>query len=182
MLAETYRNYPVHASAQVNQYGVDYIRLKGSGPVTIDFQGQTTVKLVDADTRGAHSWWSNRGDDSDMTLTRPVDLTTAASATLNFSLWYDIEDGWDYAYVMASTDGGSHWDILPGKHTTDENPVGNAFGVGWTGISSRSGKTEAGPEWIEESVDLSRLCRQGDLAPLRVRDRRCRESSRIAHR
>ena len=45
--------------------------------------------------------------------------------------WYDIESGWDYAYVEASTDGGKLWQILNGKYATTDNPVGNAFGAGW---------------------------------------------------
>jgi hypothetical protein len=80
-----------------------------------------------------------------------VDLTGADAATLRFSAWYNIEDGWDYAYVAVSTDGGETWQLLPGRHTTDENPVGNAFGVGWTGIS---GGGDA-PVWVDEEVDLT---------------------------
>ena len=109
------------------------------------------LKLVATNLKGQHSWWANRGDDSDMRLSRAFDLRNVKTATLTFSTWYDIEDGWDYGYVEVSTDGGKHWQILPGKTTTDKNPVGNAFGVGWTGISG-GGKT---PAWVEEKVDLS---------------------------
>ena len=166
VLADTYRQFPASATTQVSQYGVDYIKLKspsrsGLGQVTIDFKGQQTVSLVDAQPKEAHSWWSNRGDDSDATLTRAFDLRGLTSATLTFSTWYDIEDGWDYAYVEASTDGGTHWQILPGQYTTDENPVGNAFGSGWTGISG--GGTS--PDWVQEQVDLSPLA--GDKILLR---------------
>lgn len=150
-ISEEYRRYPASAQAQVSQYGADYIRLTGSQPVTIRFEGQQQVPLVDATPQGQYSWWSNRGDVSDSTLTRPVDLRNVSSASLLFSTWYEIEDGWDYAYVEVSTDGGNNWDILEGKHTTQENPVGNAFGPGWTGISG--GEDEA--RWIEEQVDLS---------------------------
>jgi len=152
-VSETYRSFPASAKAQVSQYGVDYIRLKGKGPVTIDFQGQQSAKLVDAQPQGKISWWSDRGDQSDSTLTRTFDLSNTQSATLNFSLWYDIEDGWDYAYVEASADGGQHWQVLSGRHTTDKNPVGNAFGPGWTGMSG-GGQS---PDWIDESVDLTPL-------------------------
>lgn len=150
-VSEIYRNYPASAKAQVSQYGADYIRLKGRGPVTIDFQGQQEVKLVRAQPQGTVSWWSNRGDQSNSTLTRTFDLRDAKSATLGFSIWYDIEEGWDYAYGEASTDGGERWQILPGRHTTEKNPVGNAFGPGWTGVSG-GGKT---PEWVEEQIDLT---------------------------
>ena len=150
-VSETVRNYPASGKAQVSQYGVDYIRLKGKGTVTVSFEGEQQVSLVNTDPQGKASWWSNRGDQSDSTLTRTFDLSGAKAATLSFAAWYDIEDGWDYAYVEASTDGGQHWQILSGRHTTDENPVGNAFGTGWTGISG-GGKTA---EWVDESVDLT---------------------------
>ncbi len=137
----------------MSQYGVDYIRLKGGRPVTIRFEGQQQAQLVDATPQGTYSWWSNRGDQSNSTLTRTVDLRNATAPRLEFSAWYDIEEGWDYAYVEASTDGGKTWTILDGKHTTSDNPVGNAFGAGWTGISGGGDQ----PEWVDESVDLSRF-------------------------
>ncbi len=150
-ISEEYRRYPVSAKAQVSQYGADYIRLAGHQPITIRFEGQQEVPLVDAEPQGEYSWWSNRGDVSNSTLTRPVDLRSVDSASLQFSAWFEIEDGWDYAYVEVSTDGGESWDILEGRYTTDEDPVGNAFGPGWTGVSG--GGDEA--RWVEEQVDLS---------------------------
>jgi hypothetical protein len=148
---ESYRRFPVSAKSQVGQYAADYIKLNGRGQVTVDFEGQQQVKLVDAQPKGLYSWWSNRGDDADATLTRHFDLRNATSPKLTFSTWYDIEDGWDYFYVQASEDGGKTWRILPGKYTTEDNPVGNAFGVGWTGMS---GGGEA-PTWVDEEIDLT---------------------------
>jgi hypothetical protein len=150
-VAETIRRFPASGAGQVGQYAADFIKLKGRGAATVNFEGQTQVGLVDADVRGKASWWSNRGDDADATLTRGFDLRGIKSATLTFSAWYDIEEGWDYAYVAVSTDGGVKWQILPGKYTTDENPVGNAFGVGWTGLSG-GGKAA---RWVQEQVDLT---------------------------
>ncbi len=150
-VSETHRSYPASATAQVSQYGADYIRLKGRGAITIDFAGQAETPLTNAAPQGAYSWWSNRGDQSNSTLTRAFDLRNLTSATLAFSTWYDIEQGWDYAYVTASTDGGNRWQILRGRYTTDVDPVGNAFGPGWTGISGE-GET---PEWVDEQVDLT---------------------------
>ena len=77
------------------------------------------------------------------------------SATLNFSTWYDIEEGYDYAYVAASTDGGKRWQILEGKYSTREDPVGNAFGPGWTGTSG--GTTS---RWVDEHLDLTSFAGQ----------------------
>jgi hypothetical protein len=150
-ITETHRRFPANERAEVRQYGVDYIELRGGSGYTVDFEGQTENEIVDADLKDTYSWWSNRGDDSDSRLTRAFDLTGVDSATLRFSTWYDIEEGWDYAYVAVSTDGGEKWQLLPGRYTTDENPVGNAFGVGWSGKSG-GGET---PEWVEEEIDLS---------------------------
>ena len=61
-------------------------------------------------------------------------------------VWYEIEEGWDYAYVEASDDDGRTWHILEGQHTTTENPSGNAYGPGYTGSSD---------EWLRESIDLT---------------------------
>jgi len=100
---------------------------------------------------GRYQWWSNYGDESDMTLTRSFDLSGLESVTLEAWLWFDIEEGWDYAYVEVSTDGGQSWHILPGEHTTDYNPNGNALGLGYTG---RSGGGQE-PFWVQERMDLS---------------------------
>jgi len=79
-----------------------------------------------------------------MTLTRSFDLSGLQKASLEAWLWYDIEEGWDYAYVEASTDGGKTWQILvaEGSTTTDNPKVlsgakgsGNSFGPGYTGQS-----------------------------------------------
>jgi hypothetical protein len=145
-------DYPVSESATVHQYGCDYIELEGRRPVVFRFTGSTQVGLVDATAHsGRYAWWSNRGDDSDMTLTRAFDLSEVSEATLEFWVWYDIEEDWDYAYVEASTDGGQTWQILNTPSGTDTNPNGSSFGRAYTG-SSGSG---ARPQWILEKVDLS---------------------------
>jgi hypothetical protein len=145
-------DYPVSESTTVHQYGTDYIELEGDEPVVLRFTGSTQVGLVDtAAHSGNYAWWSNRGDDSNMRLTRAFDLSEASGATLEFWVWYDIEDDWDYAYVEASTDGGQSWQILQTPSGTDSNPNGSSFGWAYTG---HSGNGRA-PEWVMERVDLS---------------------------
>jgi hypothetical protein len=153
-LDQTHADYPVQHSATVHQYGADYIELRGQGNLTLTFTGSTEVKLVPNDAHsGKHVWWSNRGDNSDMTLTRAFDLTGLSQATLKAWLWYDIEQDWDYAYIEVSTDGGQTWDILKGQHTTDSNPNGNSFGHAYTGKSQ--GAVDEAPDWVEEEIDLT---------------------------
>jgi immune inhibitor A len=150
----TYResDYPVSESATVHQYGTDYVELGGERPLVFRFTGSTQIGLVDtAAHSGRYFWWSNRGDDSDMMLTRAFDLSDVGEATLEFWTWYDLEEDWDYAYVEASTDGGETWEILRTPSGTPTNPNGNSFGWAYTG---RSGGGDVA-EWIQERVDLS---------------------------
>jgi hypothetical protein len=145
-------------SAQVHQFGVDYVELGGSGTdATLDFRGTPSVRLVGADpSSGQQQWWSNRADGMDSELTREFDLSGVSSATLQFRTWYEIEKNYDYLYVMASSDGGSTWKVLPGTHTSTENPTGNGLGPGYTDVS---GGGQA-PVWTDERVDLSSFAGQ----------------------
>ena len=88
-----------------------------------------------------------------MTLTRTFDLTNySGPLSLNYWTWYDIEAGWDYVYLEASTDG-ENWKILTTPSGTNINPQGSNYGWGYTGYSG--GKST--PVWIYETVDLSQF-------------------------
>ncbi len=144
--------YPVSESATVHQHGTDYIEIQGRQPLSFAFSGSAQVGLIDATAHsGRYFWWSNRGDDSDMTLTQVFDLSDVSEATLSYWTWYDIEKDWDYAYVEASTDGGETWKILNTPSSVDTNPNGNSFGWAYTGTSGAGEK----PQWIREEVNLS---------------------------
>jgi len=158
----TYNQYPLQAAGTVHQYGADYIELQageGYEVWAVHFTGSPTVRLVDNEAHsGNYQWWSNRGDESNTTLTRAFDLTGLERATLQAWLWYDIEENYDYAYIEVSTDGGRTWEILPGKYTTDTNPAGNSMGHAYTGKSGVEAGVEAPdarPQWIFEEIDLS---------------------------
>jgi immune inhibitor A len=79
-------------------------------------------------------------------------MRAGSPATLKFSAWFDIEEQWDYAYVMASTDSGSTWVALKTGRSTDDNPNGNSYGHAYTG-TSRS--LAASGVWLADSADLS---------------------------
>ncbi|MBM3944897.1 MAG: hypothetical protein FJ317_05320, partial [SAR202 cluster bacterium] len=130
------------------QYAAGYYRVRLEGDqVTVRFTGDTEAGQVAARCHsGERCWWGNIGDAKNARLTRAFDLRGLEAATLDYWVWHDIEDGWDYAYVTISGDEGETWDILDGVHTTARNPVGNAFGPGYTGQSA---------EWVNERIDLS---------------------------
>jgi len=136
----------------VHQYGTDYIRITCPGSHTLHFAGSTELRLISGDAySGKYAFWGNRGDESDTTLQREFDFTNSSGPlSLTYHTWYNIEDGYDYAYLSASTDG-EHWQILKTPSGTPRDPSGNSFGWGYTGTSNG---------WIEETVDLSQFAGQ----------------------
>ena len=107
-------------------------------------------------------------------MTETVDLTGVsplAQPKLNFWAWYQLEDGYDWAYALVSTDGGATWTSLEttaanGSGTTKLDPIG-AIGVnggnkvyenGLTGTSGLPPLTSANlfhPEYTEHTADLT---------------------------
>lgn len=119
---------------------------------------------------GVHAWWSGSASGADSHLSQQLALPASAT-TLRFWTWYNLEDGFDWAYVLVSTDGGATWTSLPttapnGSGTTTLDPVGDTGGVlggnkrypnGLTG-SSGSPPFTFGlfvPQLTEHTVDLS---------------------------
>ncbi len=136
----------------VRQFGIDYIVVRCPGEYRLHFAGDSTVMALPVSpAAGDYYMWSNRADESDMTLTHAFDLPASGPVTLDYKLWFNIEEGWDYAYVEVSTDGGQTWTIVKTPSGTDLNPQGNNYGWAYTGKSG--GGSQA--EWVDESVDLS---------------------------
>lgn len=160
----TYRNYPDVPQAKpteiirdcsqesltrdVHQFGVDYIQISCKGDYTLHFTGSQSIEIVPQDPfSGDYYFWSNKGDEANMTLTRTFDFTGHQEPiTLNYWTWYDLEEDYDYVYLEVSEDGES-WDILITPSGTPDDPSGNSYG--WAYNSSSDG-------WILESVDLSK--------------------------
>ena len=135
------------------QYSAEYVELsKPERAVIIRFEGVPDTPLLDVDVDADGCWWSNRGDSISSTLTRRVDLSNAESASLRYQIWHEIEEGWDYGYVEVSSDGGVTWDILPATGTTTDDPAGNSYGQGYTGITA---------DWLDAQADLSAYSGRG---------------------
>lgn len=158
-IMQTIQQAPVSVSEAAHQYGAQYIQISGPGGFNLHFEGATQASYLPTQIgqgRGGAQgfvWWSARGDNSDMSLTREVDLTNARSATLDFDLWYAAEDGWDYGYVEVSPDGGKSWQIIRTDASTTSNPHGNAYGPGYTGLSSDQSGADAGG-WLHQTASL----------------------------
>lgn len=135
---------------EVSQYGVDYIQIRCRGDYVLRFEGSQEVDVLPVDPHsGEYAFYSNRGDESSMSLTREFDFSQVSGPlTLSFWSWYDLEKDYDYLYLLASEDG-KQWKPLTTPSGTGEDPVGNSYGWAYNGASG------GGPEWIEETVDLS---------------------------
>lgn len=162
LLPTTVQPTPLEAGdsrQQVQQFGADYFELRPTNEArTLTFQGSTTVPLVGAQPQGSHAWWSQRGDNRVATLTRAFDLRGLERATLTYDAWYEIEQGYDYAFASISTDGGTSWETLPGEHTTTDDPHGLNYGHGFNGVSGAPGQPTSSAErgaWVRETHDLS---------------------------
>jgi hypothetical protein len=148
---------PQAIQGEVNQFGIDMMSFSCSGEYTLQFQGETAAQVVPADPHsGEWAFWSNRGNQSDMTLTREFDLSDLSGAVeLSYWTWYDIEEDWDYVYLEASDDGGETWEILTTPSGRGTDPTGNSYGWGYTGFSGSAPGAGTEGRWIEEVVDLS---------------------------
>jgi immune inhibitor A len=144
---------PTIYQGTVQQYGgVDILAFSGEGKSTLNFFGDQRVKLIPADAHsGDRFWWSNRNDSSFATLTRKVDLTNTSTATLKYWDWYDIEEDWDYAYLLVSTDNGIHWTLVPATSSRETDPNGQNLGHGISGVSGK-GKEAV---WVQETANLN---------------------------
>jgi hypothetical protein len=152
--AETVGECPVSDQRRsVSQYGVDYLRITCPGRHRLAVEGTSLVPILPVGPHsGDFAFWSNRGDESDMTLSRAFDLTSVSGpAALEYWVWYDLEADYDYAYLEVSDDGGETWTILQTPSGTPDDPSGNSYGWAYNGFSG-GGTTGT---WIEERVDLS---------------------------
>ena len=83
---------------------------------------------------GEKYFYSGSGNSLDNTMTRPVDGGGDLTATVR----YDIEEGWDYAFLQASSDGGDTWENVPTSESYEGEDQSGADPDG-TGISGDSG-------------------------------------------
>jgi immune inhibitor A len=139
----------------VHQYGTDYIQFTCPGNYQLEFTGSIFTTLLPEDAySGDYALWSNKGDQSDMTLTHEFDFTAIEGPlTLSYWTWYDIEADYDYVYLLTSTNQ-EDWEIITTPSGTGADPSGNNYGWSYNDLSGD------GPIWIQETVDISQFAGQ----------------------
>jgi immune inhibitor A len=118
---------------------------------TTDLQG-LIVNLPDKEVvtdlgdpfEGDTYYFSGAGNRLDNTMA--TEVTLSASPSLAAKVRYEIEEDWDYAYVVVSQ-GGGPWVGVPTNLSTSDDPNGQNFGNGITGTS--------GGDWVDLTADLS---------------------------
>lgn len=133
---------------ELPQFAADYIRINRGGEMQLRFAGDTQAELFPiAPHSGQRAYFVPPATDVSATLTRPFDLRSVRSATLEFWAWYDLELEYDYAYVFVSADNGRSWDPL-----RVENGVLGYYGSSFNGRSEQELFAEDG--WVFESISL----------------------------
>ncbi len=85
---------------------------------------------------GSFSLFSGGGNAVDRICWSKEAYTVQPGDSFTFRAWWDLESGWDYAYVVLSTDGGRSFVPLPGSFTTMSDPNSRNADNGITGTSS----------------------------------------------
>jgi len=119
------------------------------GPATYNTRQAQGLVTVLPDTvvgpyAGSAFYYSGSGALLDTTMLRTVTLPSNAP-TLSAQVQYDIEEDWDYAYVIVVDNGTAH--IVPTNLSRTTNPNDQNFGYGITGSTSF--------EWVTLTADLS---------------------------
>lgn len=140
-------DYQVAAAGQKKTFQLgphEYNSKKAQAVVVVLPKKQVTRTLVQP-ASGSHQWWSGSGNDLDTTLTSGRITLPAGPAALTFKASYDIEQGYDYAFVQV--DDGSGWTSVPGSIVSepDNQGIDGTTGGRWTpasfDLSAYAGKT-----------------------------------------
>ncbi|MEW5989192.1 MAG: hypothetical protein AB1791_21405, partial [Chloroflexota bacterium] len=142
------RRAPYSHLHELAQFGVHYLELDYTDPITLSFAGDTVAEIVPvAPHSGQEMWLVPPLDNLDAQLTAAFDLTGLDEATLTFWTWYDLEEDWDYAYLSVSTNDGATWELLEPEHAS-----AGEYGPALNGRSETEPDATAG--WLQERISL----------------------------
>ena len=121
------------------------------------------IQRINTPHSGSYEWYAENADLKDVTLRRAVDLTGKSSASLSFWTWYDIEPGWDFAFLQVSNDGGATWKSMavPGSTSTHDPDAMPTIVNELPGLTGNSGG------WVQKTVSLSQYAGQNILVQFR---------------
>lgn len=147
---------------ELDQLSVHYIGLNRTGTINLAFAGDTTANLTGSPpSSGEQMWYALPGNDTHSRLTATFDLRQTSQATLEFNTWFELEDGFDFAYVTVSTDQGATWTTLSAQHSSP-----GTYGPAFSGRST--GLPDAKDGWIHERIALNDFIGQKVMVSFQV--------------
>jgi len=125
-----------HGETSTHQLGPSEYNTANAQALVVNLPQKTKTIELGKPADGS-AYWSSMGDElnTTMTLETAVDLPARSRASLDFSTWYDIEAGYDYLYVEASTDDGSTWTKLSNRLTGKDAGIDGSSGGKWVDTS-----------------------------------------------
>jgi immune inhibitor A len=143
---------PVKMEETVSQFAADYYLIEGGQNLAISFEGNSFVPVIGQPAAsGDQMWLSDRANFRHMQLTRSFDLRDVESAALEYSVYHDIEAGYDFAYLFVSEDGGQNWLPLLAENMKGLDPEDDPSN---SALTDRF-YSDQSDGWLEERVDLT---------------------------
>jgi hypothetical protein len=95
----------------VNQFGADYLKVNAANGFDMHFDGDDLIRLLDVPaTEGDFVMWSMHEAYSVSRLMKEFDLRDVEGrVTLDFDIWYDLDESDEFVMLMISTDEGKNW-------------------------------------------------------------------------
>jgi immune inhibitor A len=114
------------------------------------------TRTIGTPFEGSDFWYSESGDDLDNAMLTPL---PDGATTLTAQVDYRIEQDFDYAYAVYSTDDGATFTSLPTNRSATTDPNGQNLGHGITGTS--------GDAWVDLTATLPADLPAGTLVGFR---------------
>ena len=130
--------------------GADNLTIDGNGAVL-----KGGYDRVNTPASGEYEFYSTKaGSEASKTMKTKtqIDLTGKTKASLEYDIWYNVEDGWDAAMVQISEDG-ENWTSLNTPNMKQEDQFdGGAYPAILNNLPGYTGKSN---DWLHENIDLS---------------------------
>lgn len=128
--------------------GADNITIDGNGAIL-----RGGYDRINTPASGLYEFYSTKaGSEASKTMKTEIDLTGKTSASLDYDIWYKVEDGWDAAMVQVSEDGQNWTSLRTSAMKQKEQFDGGAYPAI---IENLPGYTGDSNGWLHETIDIS---------------------------
>jgi immune inhibitor A len=129
-------NYAVASAGQTSDIKVGPMETntkQAQGVFVILPKKAVTSHIADPPSGGSF-YFSGSGDNLDNRMTKS--FTLGAGAKLSAKVNYAIEEGYDYAYLVVSTNNGGSWTNVPTNRSTSDTFGIDGFSGGWVDLTA----------------------------------------------